>query len=461
VPARRTRLKRVIDSLAILPFANAGGDPDAEYLSDGVSESIINSLSQLPRLRVVPRSTAFRYRGRDCDPRHVGEELGVRAVLTGEVQTRGEWLIVKTELIDVAAHRQVWGEQYRRKMTNIFALQKELAEEISRHLRMKLSGEEKKRLAKRYTDNTTAYQLYLKGRYYAGTKRTEEWIKKGIEHFQQAIDLDPNYALAYAGLADAYSFLASSTGGTRPRDAYPKAKAAAMKALALDDTLGEAHCSLGFFHLLYDWDLAAAEREFRRALELNPKYPNAHDGYAFYLKAVGRSAEAIRAGEQAQQLDPLSPFTHVGLGWAYYFARQYEEAVAQGRKALELDPQLGFAHRIIGLSCEQLGRHDEAIAALQQALMTNPGVPLYVAHLGHAYAVAGEAYARRQYVSAYYFAIVQVGLGRVNEAFAWLEKAYEERAGFMPYLKVEPLFDPLRGDARFADLLRRIGLEEV
>jgi eukaryotic-like serine/threonine-protein kinase len=473
-PARRTRLKRAIDSLAVLPFVNAGTDADAEYLSDGITESLINGLAQLPKLRLVPRSTVFRVHkesGGELDPQAVGREFGVRAVLTGRVEARGEWLIIKAELIDVVAERQVWGEHYRRKLTNIFTLQEEIAKEISAQLRLRLGGRKQRRLVKRYTENAEAYQLYLKGRYYAASKRTEEWIRKGIEHFQRAIDLDPNYALAYAGMADAYSFLASSTGGWAPREAYPKARAAALKALELDESLGEAHCALGFYHLLYDWNVAAAEREFRRAIELNPDYGNAHDGYAFYLKAVGRSAEAISECEQLQQLDPLSPFAHVSLGWAYYFARDFERAVEQGRKALELDPQSGFAHRIIGLGCGQLGRHEEAVAALQKALDAAPGVPLYVAHLGHAYALAGEVYgarralgelgemARRQYVSAYYFALVHLGLGRHEEVFEWLEKAYEERAGFLVYLKVEPLFDALRADARFAGLLRRVGRE--
>lgn len=472
VKPRRQRLSKTIGSLAVLPFVNAGSDADAEYLSDGITESVINGLSQLPKLRIVPGSTVFRYKGRDADPQQVGRELNVRAVLTGQVQPRGEWLIVKTELIDVAAERQLWGEHYRRKLTNIFALQAELATEISEQLRLRLSGEERRRLVKRYTENAEAYHLYLKGRYYTATKRTEEWIRKGIEHFRRAIDLDPNYALAYAGLADAYSFLASSTGGRPPHEVYPKAKAAALKALEIDESLSEAHSSLGFFYLLYDWDLEAAGREFERAIELNPSNANAHDGYGFFLKAAGRADEAVWACAQVEQLDPLSPFAHVSLGWAYYFARRHEEAITEGRKALELDPQSGFAYRVIGLGCEQLGRYEEAVAALQEAVRVGPGLPLYVAHLGHAYALAGESYgarralselrslARQRYVSAYYFALVHLGLGEADEAFAWLERALDERAGFMAYLKVEPIFDPVRDDARFAVLLERVGLQK-
>jgi serine/threonine protein kinase/tetratricopeptide (TPR) repeat protein len=468
-PPRRARVRKVIDSLAILPLANASADPNMEYLSDGITEELINSLSQLPKLRVAPRSTVFRYKGREVDPQEVGRELGVRAVLTGRVFQLGDQLVIKTELIDVAQQSHLWGEQYRRKLTDIFALQEEISEEISEKLRLKLTGEEKKRLVKRYTENTEAYHLYLKGRYYTG-KRTGEWIRKGIEHLQQAIDLDPNYALAYTGLADAYAFLASSTGGLAPREAYPKAKAAALKALELDDTLGEAHCSLGFFRLLYDWDFAAAEREYKRAIELSPNYANAHDGYGFYLKATGQHEAAIHECQLAQKLDPLSPFTTLSLGWAYYFARRYDQAMAQGRKVLEMDPNFGFAHWHLGMSYVQQRLYTEAIPALQKAVILTGGGPTFVAHLGHAYGVAGreedarrvlaelEELAQRQYVSSYFLAIINLGLGEVDQAFAWLERAYEERSGFLAFLKVEPMLDRLREDARFAALVRRVGL---
>ncbi|MGH9855119.1 MAG: protein kinase domain-containing protein, partial [Blastocatellia bacterium] len=271
---------RAIDSLAILPLANDGADAEMEYLGDGITESIINSLTQLPQLRVIPRSTVFRYKGQKVDPEEVGRELGVRAVLTGRILQLGDSLIVKTELVDVGRHTQLWGEQYRRSFTDIFSLQDDISQEISGKLRLQLSGEERQKLVKRYTDNTEAYRLYLKGRHFVH-KRTPDWIKKGVECFSQARDLDPNYALAYAGLAEAYGFLASSTGGQRPHEAYPRAKAAATKALELDEALGEAHCTLGFFRLLYDWDFAAAEEEFKRAIELSPNFANAWDGYGF------------------------------------------------------------------------------------------------------------------------------------------------------------------------------------
>jgi serine/threonine protein kinase/Flp pilus assembly protein TadD len=464
---RKTRVRKAIDSLAVLPITNVGSDPGAEYLSDGITESIINSLSQLPKLRVVPRSTVFRYKGSETDPQEVGRELGVRAVLTGRLLQMGDRLVINTELIDVAQQSQLWGEQYRRQMIDIFDLQEELSNDISEKLRLKLTGEEKKKLVKRYTDNTAAYHLYLKGRYY-NNKRTEEWIRKGIEHFQQAIELDPNYALAYAGLADSYAFLASSTGGWEPGEAYPKAKAAALKALAIDDDLAEAHTSLGFSWLLYDWDFEEAERRFKRALELNPNYANAHDGLAFYFKAAGRHEEAIAECRKSAEIDPLSLFAIVSLGWGYYFAGRFDEAIAQDRKALEMDPNFYFAYWNLGLSLLQKGRTEEAVEALRDGVVLSGGVIAFYAHFGYGCAMAGkrdeaekvfaelERISRTGYVSSYYFAIIQMALGNHDHAFEYLEKAFEERAGFLAFLKVEPILDPLRSDARFEELMRRI-----
>jgi serine/threonine-protein kinase len=467
---RRSRSRKAIDSLAVLPLINASNDPNNEYLSDGITESIINSLTQLPRLRVVPRSTVFRYKGVEVDPQEVGRELGVRAVLTGRAVQVGDTLVIRTELIDIALESQIWGEQYRRKIKNIFVLQEEIASEISDHLRIKITGEERKRLVKRYTDNIEAYQLYLKGRYYTG-KRTEEWIRKGIDHYQQAIELDPNYALAYAGMADSYSFLASSTGGWAPHDSFPKAKAAALKALEIDDGLAEAHTSLGFFRLLYDWNFSEAEREFKRAIELNPNYANAHDGYGFYLKAMGRHEEAVRECLKSQQLDPLSLFATVSLGWAFYFARDFDKAISQCQKALDMDPNFYFAYWNMGLSLVHSGQPGEGMAALSKGVARSGGGLSFYAHFGYACAVAGqhdearrvlaeiEKLAENSYVSSYYPAIIHIGLGEIDRAFDWLYRVCEERAGFLAFLKVEPVLDPLRSDARFNDLMKRVGLE--
>jgi serine/threonine protein kinase/Flp pilus assembly protein TadD len=467
---RRARTRKAIDSLAVLPLVNSRADAETEYLADGITEGIINSLSKLPKLRVVPRSTVFRYKDKQADLQQIGQELGVRAVFAGRILQIGDSLVVNAELVDIANEAQIWGENYRREMTDIFTLLDEIAEDISEKLKLKLSGEDKKQLAKRYTENTEAYQFYLKGRYFVTSKRTEEWIKKGIEYFQKAIDLDPNYALAYSGIAEAYGFLASSTGGWSPREAYPKAEAAALKALELDDSLGEAHCSLGFAQLLYDWNFAAAEREFKKAIELSPNYPNSHDGYGFYLKAVGRHAEAIEKCKHAQKLDPLSPFAHVSLGYAYYFARDYERAVEECRKALEMDKHSTFAHRNLGLAYLQQGKLGKAIEALSSAVKFSQGGLAFESYLGFAYAVAGkrneasevlaslEDLDRERYVPAYNFAIIYAGLQDFDKSFEWFERARKERSGFLPFLKVEPVVDGLRNDARFDDLLGKIGI---
>ncbi|MEO8435421.1 MAG: tetratricopeptide repeat protein [Pyrinomonadaceae bacterium] len=481
---RRSRKSKVIDSLAVLPLANASTDQQMEYLSEGITESIINSLSQLPKLRVVPRSTVFRYKGSEADPQEVGRALGVRAVLTGRVLQVGDLLVVKTELIDVEHESQLWGAEYRRAPGDIFAVQEEISQEISGKLRLRLSGEERKRLAKRYTENTDAYHFYLKGRYYTN-RRTPEWIEKGIEQFQQAIALDPKYALARAGLADAYAFFASSTGERPPREWYPKAKEEALKALKLDDALAEAHTSLGFFRLLYDWDFDEAGREFKRAIELNPGSANAHDGYSFYFKATGQHEKAIRACLHVKQVEPLSLFARVSLGWAYYFARHFDLAIEQHRKALEMDPRFTFAYWNLGMALAQQNKMDEAVAAFRQAETHSSGGLTFKAHLGYACARAGQreeaeriitelselsqsdgsadgqAIHGGRYVSPYYPAIIYLGLNEMDKAFAYLESACEERSGFMAFAKVEPMLDPLRSDPRFVELERRVGIKQM
>ena len=457
-----------IESLAVLPLINDGDDANTEYLSDGITESIINCLSGISELRVVPRSTVFRYKGREENPQDIGKKLGVCAVLAGRVKQLEDSLIVTTELIDIERESQLWGEQYRHKMTDIFVLQEEIAKDISDELKLKITKNEK--LANYYTENIEAYNYYLKGRHFVTAKRTEEWIKKGIEAFQKAIDLDPNYAPAFSGIADAYGFLASSTGGWSPREAYPKAKAAALKALELNDSLGEAHCSLGFFRLLYDWNFTEAEKQFKRAIELSPEYPNAYDGFGFYLKAVGRHEEAIQHCKKAQEMDPLSPFSHISLGYGYYFNRDFEKAIEECHKALEMDKHSTFAYRNLGLAYLQIGEVENAISALSKAVTFSSGGLTFEAYLGFGYGLAGKnvealdvlqnlhQIAKGRYVSAYYFAMIHLGLGRLGETFEWLEKAYDERSGFMAFLNVEPVVDTLHSDSRFQDLIKRIEL---
>ncbi len=328
------RRDQAITSLAVLPLVNASADPQMEYLSDGITETIINSLAQLPQLRVMARSTVFRYKGREADPQAVGHELGVGAVLTGRVSQVGESLIISMELVDVAHGWQLWGEQYNRNPADIFALQEEIAREISGKLRLRLTGEQQQRLTKRYTESTEAYQAYLRGRYH-WNKYTREGLKKGTAYFQQAIDLDPGYALAYAGLADSYYRLSNLY--LPPREAMPKAKAAAMKALEIEEMLAEAHASLGLVRFWYEWDWQGAEREYKRAIELNPGYAIAPLWYGLQLMALGRFDDALAEMKRAQDLDPLSLVINTNLGGTLYRARRYDQAIEQCRRTLEID----------------------------------------------------------------------------------------------------------------------------
>ena len=464
---RRRPSRKAINSLAVLPLANASADREAEYLSDGISESLINSLSQLPKLRVMARSTVFRYKGREADPITVGDDLNVRAVVTGRVHLVGDRLEIGIELVDTRDGSLLWGEKFNRRLADIFAVQEEIAQEITEKLRLKLTGEEKKKLQKRHTENTAAYQLYLKGRFH-WNKRTPEGFKKGIEYFQQAIEKDPDYALAYAGLADSFNILATYSA-IPPREFFSQAKAAAMKALAIDDQLAEAHTSLAYTTQLYDWDLSAAEREFKRAIKLNPNYANAHHWYSVALVVMGRVEECLAEMKRAQELDPLSVIINATAAWLYYHAHQYDRAIEQGLKALEMDAAFSTTHFFLGLAYVQTGRYAEAIAALGKAGARSGGLPVTVAALGHAYAVSGQRdeaikildqlieLSKQRYISPYDIARIYAGLGQKEEAFAWLEKAYEERSSSMTYLKVEPQFDDLHSDPRFASLLQRAG----
>jgi TolB-like protein/Tfp pilus assembly protein PilF/tRNA A-37 threonylcarbamoyl transferase component Bud32 len=457
-----------IDSVAVLPFVNASTDPDTEYLSDGITETLIGQLSQIPRLKVIARSTVFRYKGRNIDPQKVGRDLNVRAVLTGRVSQRGETLTVSMELMDVTDGSELWGEQYNRKLADILAVQEDITREITDKLRLRLKGEEEKRLTRHFTENTEAYQLYLKGRYY-WNKRTPDGIQKAIEYFQEAIEKDPSYALAYAGLADCYHVPANPLP---PRQRMPQAKAAAMKALQLDDTLVEAHSTLARVLFAYDWDWSGAEKEFKRAIELNPRYSPAHQWYGGYLSATGRFREADAEKKRAQELEPLSLVINFEVGLAFYLSRNYEQAIDQFQKTLELDANFPPPHTYLPAAYEQKGMFEEAIAGFQRALTVTKGADkiLAMASLGHVYAVSGrktevrkilaelQRLSEHSYVPAHDMALVYAGLGQKDNAFAWLDKAYEEHSFNLSHLKVEPRFDPLRSDPRFADLLRRIGL---
>jgi serine/threonine-protein kinase len=455
-----------IDSLAILPMVNATQDPNAEYLSDGITESIINNLTQLPQLRVMARATVFRYKGQEVDPIEVGRALDVRAIMLGRVLQLGDQLVIKAELVDVIDGSNLWGAQYNRKPADILAVQDEISGEIFQKLRLRLTGDHRKRLVKRYTDDTEAYQLYLKGRFYT-SKATSEGLHKGIEYFHQAISLDPTYALAYSGLAEAYYGL--SGAHLPPKEAMPKARAAAMKALEIDDTLAEAHASLALVKVFYDWDWTGAETEYRRAIELNPGYASAHHWYGWYLALMGRLDEATVEMERAQELDPLSLEITADLGLSFFFARQYDRAIAQFRKALEMEQDFIWARFFIAWAEEQQGLIDEAIAEYQRAAEVENAMVIKAA-LGHAYAVGGkrdEAQAvldelqqlsASKHVSPYDSAIIHTALDEKDKAFACLERAYENRSEALVWLKVDPRLDPLRATPQFIDLLRRVGL---
>jgi len=466
VATKAQRVRKAIDSLAVLPFSNMSGDPEAEYLSDGITESIINSISQLGKLRVVPRSRVFRYKGYDFDPQEAGRALNVRAVLTGRIVQRGDTLIIRTELVDVANESQLWGEQYSRKFADILAVQEEIAREISQKLQLRLTGEEKKRLTKRYTENSRAYQTYLKGRY-CWNRRTEESLKKGIDYFQQSIREDPNYALAYVGLADSYNLLGWYSV-LPSKEVFPKAKEAALKALEIDNSLPQAHASMAYAMLLYDWDYLAAEGEFKRAIQLSPGYGTARHWYAELLIATGRTEEAIAEATRALETDLLSLIINALVGWVFYHARQYDQAIEHHRETLEMDADFVPSHLFLGQAFEQMGRFGEAIAEFQKAIHLSGGSTQTVAALGHAYAVSGnrdgairileelEQLSKQRYVTPLDIAFVYAGLNQKDQAIEWLEKAYEERSCNLVYIKIDPRLDPLHSDPRFQDLLRRM-----
>jgi serine/threonine-protein kinase len=459
-----------IGSLAILPFVNASGDPGLDYLSDGLTESLINSVSQLSNLKVVARSSVFRYKGKDVTPEQVAQQLKVRAVLMGRISERGDSLSVSAELVDAVENAHLWGVQYNRKPSDLIATQEDIAREISQNLRHKLSGEEKKQLARRPTEDVEAYRLYMKGRHF-WNQRTGDALQKGIGYFRQAIDRDPAYALAYSGLADAYGTQGVFYHQFAPPSAtLPLAREAAMASLELDPALGEAHQSLAFVRLYYDWDWASAEHEFKRALELNPADTNAHHQYSHYLLALGRFDESLAEAQRAVEQDPLSPVMSTHLGEHYNLTGEPDRAVEQLKRALELNPRFPIAHMLLGEAYLQKRLYPEAEREFQSVADVFAGTSRVQSALARVHALAGR---RREalrdleelaedlpgrYVAPHDLAWGYAALGDTDRAMQWLEKAYAERSSALVYLKIEPLFDPLRGDKRFADLVRRVGL---
>jgi eukaryotic-like serine/threonine-protein kinase len=465
---RPQRVSKIIDSLAVLPFENAGAEPDHEYLSDGITASLINVLATIPKLRVIAQSTVFRYKGREIDPQAIGRELNVRAVLTGRMMQSGNSLRIGTELVDVATGSLLWGAQYDRKPGDIFVVQDEISNEISEKLRLQLTRAEKKRLRKRHTENDEAYRLYLKGRHY-WNKWTEEGFYKAIEQFQQAIAIDPGYALAYAGLADSYVLLGWNSY-LPPKAAFPKGKAAAQSALQLDPDLAQAHTPMAALLWLYDWQWQEAQTEFKRSLERDPTYATANHWYAEYAMTMGRHAEVMARMKKGQELDPLSLIINVAVGWALYFARQYDEAVEQLRQTVELDPNYPVTYWILGLLLRKTGRYELAIAEGEKGVKLSGGSPLMRAALAHTLGAAGRKtealqildelieLGKQKYVAPYFFAGIYVGLGENDRAIEYLEQSHEEHSHWLIYLHIDPSMDALRDNPRFQDLLRRVGL---
>jgi len=442
---------KTIDSLAVLPFVNTGGDPNAEYLSDGITESLINNLSQLAQVKVKSRNSVFSFKGKEADIQEAARRLGVSAIVTGRVTQRGDSLSIGVELVDASDNSQIWGGQYDRGMSDLLAVQQDMSREISERLRQKLSGTEQQKLVRLPTENTEAYQAYLKGRYY-WNKRSEEGFKKAIEYFQQATDKDPNYALAYAGLADTYGLLPIYNLAPA-KESFPKAKAAARRALALDDDLAEPHASVGWIAFRYEWDWASADNEFRRATALKPSYATAHHWYALYLSEMNRHEEALAEIHRALELDPLSVPITATVGTVLFQARRYDAALEEVRKALEMDSGHPFALEQFGYLMLETGKYEEAVAALKRSGMS--GVSRAYARAGR----RGEALKsldERPPQRPSDVALTYAALGDLEKAFAWLEKAYSERDTAIIGAKVDPRFDALRSEPRFHELLRRL-----
>jgi eukaryotic-like serine/threonine-protein kinase len=459
-----------IDSIAVLPLENHDNNPDADYISDGITESVNNSLAQVPGLKVIPHSVALHYRGNALDIQKIGEQLGVRAVLSGRVGQRGDNLTVGVELDDVGNGKQLWGEQYNGKLADLLSVQSDIAREVSQRLRLQLSVTDQAQLTRGSTNNPEAYQLYLKGKYYTN-EFTKEGFSKGLDYFHQAVAIDPNYGLAYNGLA--YNYINQQDWYIRPHEAGPKAKEAAERALAIDASDSDAYVALAIESQWYEWNWPASETAFKRAIELNPNNSEAHAYYSWLLAPMGRGDQALAEAKRAVQAAPFSPLANFMVGSAFVFTRQWDLAVEQLRSAKELDSTFWFNPLFLGRAYEQQGKFPEAIAEFQRALELDKDNTEIWSGIGHAYALSGNRTKAQQvldhlkelsahnYVAPYTYAVIYAGLGDKDQAFAWLERAYKERSYFMAvYLVTDARLDSLHSDLRFVDLRRRVGLPE-
>jgi len=465
----RSATAKSIESIAVMPFVNESGNPEVEYLSDGMTETLINSLSQIPRLSVKARSSVFRYKGKEVDPKQVAAELNVQAILTGRVVQRGDQMTLNLELIDAQTENTLWGNKYERKSSDLVNLQSEIARDVSSNLKSKLSGADVAKIEKTYTANTEAYQLYLKGKFY-WNKRTGEALRQAAEFYNQAIEKDPSYALAYSGLAETY-VLFSSYDVAAGSDSMPQAKAAALRALAIDEQLAEAHTALGFYLSNYEWDRDGSEKEYRRAIELKPNYATAHHWLGADLANIKRFDDSVAEMRRAEELDPLSPIIGTNLADMLVYARKYDEAIAQYKRILVRNPNFEYAHVALGRAYGSAGKYPEAIAEVRRALELNMGsstkgyLGLWLARSGRrdeASKLLSELKqeATRNYVQGYTFAIIYIGLGDKQEALNWLEKHMADRAETASAYAVTSELDDLRSEPRFKDMLKRMNLPE-
>jgi serine/threonine-protein kinase len=459
-----------IKSLAVLPLENLSADASQEYFTDGMTEALITDLGKVASLAVISRSAVMRYKATRKPVSEIARELKVDAVVEGTVLRSGDRVLITAHLVSPEDNRQLWSERYERNMRDVLTLTGEVAQSIAEGISAKLTQQELARLTSRQSVNPDAHEAYLKGRYY-WSKVTDEDVTKAIHYFEQASTIDPGYALAYTGLADCYTILGGTIiGATAPADAMPKAKAAALKALAIDDNLAEAHASLAIVLWRYDWDWSSAAKEFRRAIDLNASYATAHQWYGWYFYGLGRSEDSLAELKRAQRLDPQSAWISSNVGFALYFARQYGRAVEQGKSTVATNPSFVLGHFFLGLALEQAGQSELAILSFQKAADLSGRSPIYLAALGHGYASSGNrrkaqevaqelvGIAKQKYVPAYETAVLYAGLGDKEQAFAWLEKGCTEHSGWMVYLNVDPRLDILHSDPRFTQLVRRIGL---
>jgi TolB-like protein/DNA-binding winged helix-turn-helix (wHTH) protein/Tfp pilus assembly protein PilF len=464
------RAAKSIRSIAVLPFDNFSGDPEQQYFADGMTEALIAELGQIRDLRVPSRTSVMLYKRANKPLRQIARELAVDALVEGSVSRSGDRVEITVQLLDGSRDQHLWGGTYDRDSRDVLALQHELARAITAELKISFSPQEQQHLKSTAPVNADAYAAYLHGRYY-WYKRTMEGFQKSIQYYEQAVAADSNYAPAYAGLADAYALLGSSPNdGLPPNVAMPKAKAAAQKALQLDDGLAEAHASFAYVSMVYDWNWAAAEREFQRAIEINPNYAGAHEWYAEFLAARGRESEALNEMKRARDADPLLVLMHAAVAEALYYSRRYDDVISQCRQTLELDPDYPIAHFHLGRAYMAKNMYPEAIAEYQKAQASLGATPAIVMAIGYANAKAGNRSAaqkaleelrvqsKERYVPALYFGAIYAGLGDSDAGMSWIEKAYREHSDYLIYLNVDPMADTLRSSPRFQALLRKIGI---